>query len=545
MSNYYRLGEACGDILRGLLDERGGLGGRPQIPEPVLDENEIQGNVLAGFNKIHQALIFLQFADPTGARRWLRSSAGSMATLGEVAAFNRLHKRITARRGGNRGTLLATWVNVALSYDGLAKLTREATLFTEDAFREGMHRRSALLGDPTEPDAEGYVGNWVVGGLGSVPDAVVLVASDNLGRLDEEIAEVRRGLESWARILHLQYGQAPPAPYAAREHFGFRDGVSQPAVRGRLPSYPDEFLAPRRNPANPLQAKPGQALVWPGEFVFGYPRQDPTDPLRPGPVADAGPSWARNGSFLVFRRLRQDVAGFWEFLREAAAMLSATHPQLAGLSPEALGAKCMGRWPSGTPLLRAPTHDIPAIAESECTDDHFQYLHPSPRLADAGPGTCSDTAFPPAPGDADGIICPHAAHVRKAYPRDELSRFGREGEVQTHRLLRRGIPYSDMDSASGERGLLFLAYQTSFERQFEFITRRWLNEPDFVVPAAGHDPIIGRPGLGAARVLRIPLRRVDGVVRHVELQLPEWVTVTGGGYFFAPSVSTLRWLGSE
>jgi deferrochelatase/peroxidase EfeB len=80
--------------------------------------------------------------------------------------------------------------------------------------------------------------------------------------------------------------------------------------------------------------------------------------------------------------------------------------------------------------------------------------------------------------DADGSRCPFSAHIRKAYPRDDSAKVSPptdpelgEAATQTHRLLRRGLPYGPVSPSSPDapvhddvhRGLQFLAYQTSIE----------------------------------------------------------------------------------
>ena len=47
--------------------------------------------------------------------------------------------------------------------------------------------------------------------------------------------------------------------------------------------------------------------------------------------------------------------------------------------------------------------------------------------------------------------------------------------------------------------LLFLAYQTSIENQFEFVIKNWLNDPDFKDPGSGHDPILGQSDKNGSR----------------------------------------------
>src|SRR5205085_10193093 len=120
---------------------------------------------------------------------------------------------------------------------------------------------------------------------------------------------------------------------------------------------------------DPNQGKPGQDLIWPGEFVFGYPGQDPADAVEAGddPLASgAAPAWARDGSYLVFRRLRQDVGAFHTFLRDQAT---------ATLPADALGARLVGRWASGAPTVRAPDADDPALAANECANNRFEFQH--------------------------------------------------------------------------------------------------------------------------------------------------------------------------
>src|SRR5262249_38189980 len=151
------------------------------------------------------------------------------------------------------------------------------------------------------------------------------------------------------------------------EHFGFKDGVSQPGVRGLMSRRPDVYLTPRRlAPAAPGEmefARPGQPLVWPGQFVFGYASTDGSSGSTGGPVpaVKLKPAWLANGSLLVFRRLRQDVAAFTAFVRSEAARLAAT-PDFAGMTPARLGALLVGRWASGAPILRAQQTDLPALA---------------------------------------------------------------------------------------------------------------------------------------------------------------------------------------
>ena len=219
---------------------------------------------------------------------------------------------------------------------------------------------------------------------------------------------------------------------------------------------------------------------------------------------------------LVFRRLRQDVAAFHDFLRTTADELAQRQPALADLTPEKLSAKLMGRWPSGAPLLRTPHADSAALSG----ENDFTFV---------------------ADGDPGGLICPRAAHIRRAYLRDAATSGLTEANIETHRLLRRSIPFAD--ETTGACGLLFVAYQTSIERQFEFVMRAWLNNPNLHEADDGHDPIAGQSfGMLGDRTRHFSLRvpSANGTIERTSLTLPnDWVIPTGGGYFFSPAVSAL------
>lgn len=493
--------------------------------EPVLETAEIQGDVLPGLERAHSLFLFYQVEDAERMRAWLGRILPRVTSCARVLAAH--------ERGGPAGC----WVNLAFTFEGLRRLAPGAERFAEPAFREGMHRRSTLLGDPGDPVAPGCCGRWVVGAPHAVPHLLLRLAGDTPEEVEAAAFALAPGASDGARPLFRQAGAVLPGELAGHEHFGFRDNVSQPGVRGRV-SPGGALYTPRADPAAPHQGMPGQNVVWPGEFVFGYPAQDPTDLVRPGPVADAGPAWGRNGSFLVLRRLRQDVGAYRAFVRRAAAELRAASPALAGLTAEGLEARLMGRWHSGAPVARAPVCDDPELAADLRAVNHFGYA------GEAAPHPAACPVRPPALADPLGLLCPHAAHVRRAYPRDDPTSNVSRAAIETHRILRRSVPFGAPYPAPGERGLLFLAYQTSIERQFEFITRAWLNNPNLREPGEGYDPIAGQNTDGHGerdRPFAIPVPGVDGTPARVSITLPDdWVVPTGGGYFFVPSLGALE-----
>jgi deferrochelatase/peroxidase EfeB len=158
--------------------------------------------------------------------------------------------------------------------------------------------------------------------------------------------------------------------------------------------------------------------------------------------------------------------------------------------------------------------------------------------------------------DPAGTTVPRAAHIRKAYPRDEVflkadgtpdpNSLLNESSTQTHRILRRGIPYGTSFRPSlgaqshgpksvsdpDDRGLLFLCYQRSIKDQFEFIQTTWVNNADFPQTGDGQDPIIAQSSSGP---FVCPVSK-----KNSPLTLNHFVTTTGGEYFFQPSISALK-----
>ncbi len=331
---------------------------------------------------------------------------------------------------------------------------------------------------------------------------LVVVASDEIADLGHEVARVREAVSACgAHVVFRERGHTLRGRMRGREHFGFRDGGSQPAIDGY--NEPPQTGEP---PAVP-----------PGEFVLGYP-----DATGGTPVGD--PLWT-DGSHVVFRRLAQDVT---LFRQQAAAGVPGADPTVAA---DQLAAKMIGRWPSGAPVE----------------------LHPD---IDPGPGNESN-AFQYA-SDPDGQKCPRWAHIRKANPRDE-SVPGPDDDPSLHRMLRRGIPYGTALSPQAtsddgkERGLHFFAVVADVARQFEVPQSRWLDDPNFPAgqpapPAGagygpptqglpdGPDPVVGHHDAGQPCVLRQPSGE------HPFPLLAQTVRVTAGEYFFLPSLAAIKLL---
>lgn len=484
-----------------------------------LDLEDVQGLVLRGYGSLRAArYLLLRVGEASAARAWLRALADGVTTARRSP--DRAHPAESAppgtpggaRRVEPRGTP-GTAVNVALTAPGLAALGLPAAVLAGFAleFTEGMAtpHRSRILGDVGESAPQ----RWAWGGPGgdAVHVLLLLFARDEtaLERLHgERLRDAEAaGLRVVASLDTVDLGD--------HEHFGFRDGISQPVIVGSG------------------QTESALNRIQPGEFLLGYVNEH--GQLTERPVLGAGgdaervlprdsshrPDLGRNGTYLVMRQLRQDVRGFWRWADEASRASDGS------ADPEAMtriAAKMVGRWPGGAPLVLAPERDDQSL---DAAND-FAYQAPDP----------------------DGLRCPIGAHVRRAHPRDSLDpKPGTEQSIavgRRHRLIRRGREYGAapapgtlLDAADDgvDRGLHFICLCGNIARQFEFVQATWVMSPKFGGLHEDDDPLLGArgPGAGAFRIQGAPVRR-----RHRDL--PRFVTVRGGGYFFLPGVRALRYL---
>lgn len=482
------------------------------LASSALALDEIQGNV-AGFSKPLQTFVFLGFPDMPSARGFLHVVIREIDTADDVLDYNRRYK---SDRKRDRCPPPERWFNLGLTFAALQLLEASELETFEEAFQQGMRARAAHLGDVDDSAPQ----TWVSPFKDQIHAVAILAADspDDLGRLDRQLGHHchAHGVQDLGR----EEGSVRPGEARGHEHFGFKDGISQPGIQGMT-----------------TEPKVGQEMIPAGEFIFGYPTQEDKEPLPPAPGAydpvpapapKSFPSWAVNGSLLVFRRLRQNVKGFNDFVAQATASTT--------LRPDLVEAKLVGRYKSGAPLEltrdQEPTVD-PQVADPSVADPS---ILEEERINN----------FDYEPQDADGHLVPRAAHIRKAYPRSETPPGMAESE--RHRILRRGItygtefqpmenPYPDSGNPPDEqdRGLLFACYQASIERGFEFIQTQWANQEDFPQAGDGRDPITAQDV--AAPTFSMPPDR------HLILQ--RWVITTGGEYFFSPSISALRQLAGD
>jgi len=378
--------------------------------------------------------------------------------------------------------LADTWVSVALTYQGLRALgvPQETLESFSWEFRQGMAARAGDLGDVGASAPE----NWEQP-LGSADLQVVLVAvSPDEERLEAALDRARETYRSMPGIEAIWRQNCHALP-TETEPFGFRDGISHPAIEG-------SGIAGTNSKEQPLKA---------GEFVLGY-----RDEL--GGVQKTTPEIVgRNGTYVVFRKLHQRVADFRRFLK--------TNSKSAD-EEELLAAKMMGRWRSGAPLALCPFHDNPQLGADPQRNNTFMFEE----------------------DDKAGVKTPGGSHIRRCNPRDASI----AGVARIHRMVRRGTAYGPLlpegvlDDDGADRGLMFAFVGAHIGRQVEFVQSQWVNDGVFFGAGNDKDPVIGSTGnAGSFTVPRKPVRRrIQGI--------PNFVVTRGGEYCFMPGLRALRWL---
>ena len=434
----------------------------------MLELDDIQHILLTRTPSLTGEYVFVSFRDPASGRAWLKGLAHTVRSAAEVRSSIASSQR---------------WVTVAFTWNGLRALgLDDASLasFPEE-FKQGMVARAEMLGDTgaNHPD------HWV-GGLAS-PDLhaiAILFARDGAERA-RCLAEHDKLLErcDGVKVLSsLELQATPPFDYA-HDHFGYRDRISQPVMKG-------SGEEPTPGSGEPLE---------PGEFILGYPDEDGPPALQPQPEIVS-----RNGSYMAYRRLQEHVGAFRDFLRQ--------HGQTPE-DQELVAAKLMGRWRSGAPLVLAPNADDKVLAVDTQRNNDFNYKEMDPH----------------------GYAAPLGSHCRRMNPRDTAANMNRR------RIIRRGATYGPPLPESApedgvERGIAAFVICASLIRQFEFAQNVWINDKNFHELGNERDPIIGtQDGTLEFKIPKRPIRRrITGV--------PAFTTVRGGAYFFLPGLKALRYL---
>nr|WP_298688360.1 hypothetical protein [uncultured Dongia sp.] len=487
---------------------------------------QAQGIVVSGFSDLYWAEALFLEADQPGS--------GWIAALRTVAPIT----DATAKQV--RSAVLA------FTCPGLAKLgLDEHDLGTfATPFREGMYQEDRLrrLGDKIDGKWEPTVipGGPVWGGNNNAQTSGPFKTVHALLLLYDK---TEAGVQNWAdqlaktlapfgvNIVHkLSLNLQPGENKIAREHFGFADGMSQPIPYG-------DSVVVSNNPSS--NNRPSERNPWHGvplgEILLGHANAH--HEKAPGPyvrsktnrVADLTREGAPegflnlglNGSYMIVRELRQDVAAFWNSLKANAERIQHHDPSATPVTADWIAERIIGRTRDGH--LLCPAGAVPPAPDGQPEND-VGFLQKDPY----------------------GHGCPLGSHVRRSNPRDGLAPDLAAAQTildaaNNHRILRRGrkfgLPASDPYHDDGqERGLLFICLNSDIARQFEFIQQTWVLNQNFATLFDETDPLVGPKGRFTIHEEGKPLRRI--------VEVETFIRMAGGEYFFLPSIPALDYLAS-
>lgn len=441
--------------------------------------NDLQGNILKGHGRHHTSNLFVAFnqAKKAAAKKFVAGIADDV-----TSALDQLTQTQVFKTSGVHGYTFVAFVMSAAGYDALGQVAAKPQ---GAAFNAGMKARDLKDPQPSKWDAH----------FSTEVHAMILIgASSPEERVLERTAMVARitATGGAVKLLNPKFEEDGDALFNndknGIEHFGYVDGRSQPLA----------LLEDLNNEAN----NNGGISNWnPAIFLSQLLVRCPGGRLA-----------VSHGSYFVFRKLDQNVKAF-----KARELALGTKQG----TDERAGASIVGRFENGTPVTLSDEEITPIPSGAVGVPNNFNFL-----------------------ADSAGLKCPFAGHIRKSNPRSDTS------DSKDHLMGRRGIPYglrlhddpndADIDNKpTGNLGLLFMAYQSSLENQFEFTQRFWVNNPDFKIGQTGIDPIIGQPASpsGQKWPLTYGATLSDGSDAD---DFSGFVTMRGGEYFFAPSISYLK-----
>lgn len=514
----------------------------------ALDLHDIQGNIVKaygrhGFPKARY--VFFGVEDSEAGRAFVGALVPSITCSAPWASPD----DATTRRAA---PVPEVTTNVAFTYHGLRELgvPRDSLQSFPDEFAMGMRARRDILGDDGSSAPERWDAIW----HGPVHILVSLAGRDDVSlerRYQQllELAARRPGV----RLLAGHRGEngAEDLPYQAasaifqdgsptsKEHFGYTDGIGDPFFKGSG-AHPSNMIGGGKPTGLPPDTMAGWAPLETGEFLLGYKDEALEYPEAPTPKL-----LAFNGTFMVYRKLHQNVGSFDSYLEHIGR-------EFPG-GKEALAAKLAGRWRNGAPLSKFPSQ-----REAEHFAQHWerakaavlQSKNPAERAAAKrrfSELNLQYVAFDYR-GDLSGGRCPLGAHIRRANPRSALE-FGQTLAFETpgalsnrRRMIRRGLPYGDSHSSrtdDGDHGIIFMAINASLRRQFEFVQQQWMNYGNDFQLSNEADALVGNHGPEGGSAV-IQTEPDDPRPPFFCNRLPRLVETRGGDYFFIPSLSALR-----
>jgi deferrochelatase/peroxidase EfeB len=503
-----KLGE--GSILHRLFG-RGGHEPKPDA-DRTLDLADIQGFVVRGYRMPIVRHFLLSVRDAAKARALLgRFVSGDETDAPQITTAQDWRVGFAPGPGDNPDDVPRRkpdyCLNVGITWPGLVAMEMEAraaglAFKSFGAFTDGAAKRASLVGDTGKSGPD----HWV-GGFGEGRDHVLVtlhsISPEALeaysARLSALFVEDDAFVDLWQAdgMALTEMNNGKPS-YTSKVHFGYTDGISTTTICGGPENYPPDHQLPCE----------------PWLFVL---RDEAENYFVPEPKV-----LGLNGSFAVFKMIETDVVGFEDFLQ------SHKHE----IDPELLAAKICGRWRNGVPLALSPETDSPPGGIAPDQMNNYEYVN-----ADGS-------------GDPRGVHCPVGAHMRRINPRGQPVQGQGEpgGSNNTHRLIRRGLPYGPAYDPAGpydgvERGLLGYFINSNIENQYEFVLGHWVNDSEFAgavrLPPKSKDPMIGAQD-PAESVFVIP--RENGAPALKLTGFSSFVTTKAAAYCFLPSITAIKFI---
>ena len=450
----------------------------------------LQGNILKGHGRTETINIFFKI-DSTKALQ-MKRALRELANYHITSADHQLRETKVFQESGKPGS---TFVAAFLSASGYSALGASAQAPTNEPqfFKKGMRDAAnmAAVSDKLA-DWEAHFNQQI--------DGMILVGDNERRQVQfkrDEVAKLLKG--GGATILHEQIGSAVKNQHNdGIEHFGYVDGRSQPLLL-----------------VEDIEREATTA---------GTSRWDPQFSLDAALIKDPGVTDTVSfGSYFIFRKLEQNVQGF----KRQEQILATTLGFIGSEKRELAGALVVGRFEDGSPVTLSDE------AKGANPPNDFNYANDP------------------------GSRCPVHAHIRKVNPRNAAA------PERAHIMPRRGIPFTDVsrdvhpsdlpgsenladfdanvkpDLPKGGVGLLFMAYNSNLTNQFVFTQKSWANSAGFPSAGVGADPIIGQ-GADTSVAQTWPFKWDNAAGGTTPLNFANFVTMRGGEYFFAPSLTFFK-----
>lgn len=506
-----------------------------------LELTDIQGNVLRAYGRFGYPVaryVFFNIRDGRKGRAFIEAITKRVTTAVEWGD------------GPGKAQQPDWTLNIALAYQGLKELglPRASLIGFSPEFISGMKDRQDILGDDGPSAPQHWDPIWCTNRVERDKDIHIFISLN--ARMPQFLAEGYQWLlgeveKTGGGVVQLDGHRGDNGeilPYqdsrivmenglpTAKEHFGYTDGISDPVFEG-VPYDVD------RLPGRGKQMPNGQwAPLATGEFILGHIDEAHEYPPAPEPVL-----LSRNGTYMVYRKLHENVGTFEAYLEE--------HGRKYPGGKELLAAKFVGRWrDNGAPLVSAPDAEGKAkfdtafaAADAETKDKML-----------------SDFTYD---NDMSGGKCPFSAHIRRINPRAslEMVRGDKPGSMKIsegafdtpgaltnrRRLLRRGLPYGEVKDRSrddGNHGIVIMMLNADINRQFEFVQQQWINYGNDFIAGNDKEIILGNHSVDG----RLPSKAVLQVepdsdeAPYILPKIPRFVETRGGEYFFVPSMTALR-----